>query len=66
MLESDKAAAELAHWQFAHEWYKGLGLEVIGIEIGDALTYDILAMTGRAYFAVIANDQQQQQTVSPD
>ena len=41
-----KAQAEEANWRMAHEWHAGLALILSGVDLADALTYDVLRVGG--------------------
>ena len=41
-----KAMAEASMQTFAHEWWQGLGLELSGVNLGDALEYSVLTVSG--------------------
>ena len=47
--ETLKAMAEENLWQFAHGWYVGLGLELHGVSLGDALQYDLQRIVGNVW-----------------
>ena len=44
-----KAAIELDNWQIAHSWHTGLRLTYAGVDLGDLMTYPILATLGRVW-----------------
>ena len=48
-----KAQAERANWTLAHTWHVGAGLTHAGVDLGEAITYSVLAVLGRAWLAHI-------------
>lgn len=44
-----KAMAEESMWDFAHGWHAGLGLTSHGVDLGDALEYDLLRVLGNVW-----------------
>ena len=44
-----KQQAEDANWKFAHEWHAGIDLMLGGVDLADALTYDILRIIGAVW-----------------
>lgn len=51
MDDDPKTQAEAAHWQLAHGWAQGLGLEFNGIDLADTITYSLLTVLGRIWLA---------------
>ncbi len=41
-----KQALERSNWVAAHHWHGGLGLDHQGVNLGDALTFEILRVFG--------------------
>jgi hypothetical protein len=50
-----KEQLEAATQRIAHEWYKGLGIEFAGVELGDCLAYDLLTVLGRIWLQELGN-----------
>ena len=44
-----KQQAEDANWKFAHEWHAGIDLTLGGVNLADALTYDVLRVIGAVW-----------------
>lgn len=55
---SNKALAEDANWRLAHEWHDGLGLIMAGVDLGDALTYEVLRILGQAVLSPAPQPEQ--------
>ena len=52
-----QAEAQADNWQAANTWYEGLGLEYVGVQLGDCLAYSVLTVLGRIALAHLAEAQ---------
>jgi hypothetical protein len=42
-------AANQKNWEIAHQWYSGVQMVYEGVNIGEAMTYDVLRVLGRQW-----------------
>jgi len=50
-----KKQLEAATQRIAREWYKDLGIEYAGVELGDCMAYDLLTVLGRVWLQELGN-----------
>ena len=62
MNETTKAMAETSMQRFAREWWQGLGLDLSGVALGDALAYNVLTVQGGIWKGWLDQQAQAAQT----